>query len=125
MIRTSFRDCTTEDIRKFIVLIENEMNYKASTIEKYKKILKFFYRVVYGKNESYLEQVKWFSIKVSKDKIRESFVLDNAEYLVYLMCWTMKRIVMDDVVKMRRVRYGTVVGWLEDNTSIIGEKYYD
>jgi site-specific recombinase XerD len=81
MIGTSFRDCNTENIRKFIDLIENEMNYKASTIEKYKKILKFFYKVVYGKNEFYPEQVKWFSIKVSKDKIRESFVLDNAEYL--------------------------------------------
>lgn len=81
MIGTPFRDCTTEDIRKFIDVIENEMNYKASTIEKYKKILKFFYKVVYGKNEFYPEQVKWFSIRVSKDKIRESFVLDNAEYL--------------------------------------------
>jgi site-specific recombinase XerD len=70
-----------EDIRRLIDLIENEMNYKASTIEKYKKILKFFYKVVYGKNEFYPEQVKWFSIKVSKDKARESFILDNAEYL--------------------------------------------
>jgi len=81
MIGTPFRDCTPEDIRKFIDLIDNDMNYKASTIEKYKKILKFFYKIVHGKKEFYPEQVKWFSIKVSKDKMRESFVLDNAEYL--------------------------------------------
>jgi hypothetical protein len=76
-----FRTCTKEDIRRFIDLIENEMNYRASTIQKYKKILKYFYKVIYGKNEFYPEQVKWFSIKVSKDKARESFDLDNAEYL--------------------------------------------
>jgi hypothetical protein len=29
MIGTSFSDCNTEDIRRFIDLIENEMNYKA------------------------------------------------------------------------------------------------
>jgi hypothetical protein len=34
MIGTPFRDSITEDIRKFIDVIENEMNYKASTIEK-------------------------------------------------------------------------------------------
>jgi hypothetical protein len=58
MIGTSFMDCNTEDIRRFIDLIENEMNYKALTIEKYEKILKFFYKVFYGKNAFYPEQVK-------------------------------------------------------------------
>jgi len=81
MIGTSFRDCTTEGICKFIDIIEYWMNYKPSTIEKYKKILKHFYKVVYGKNEFYPEQLKRISIKVLKDKARESFSLDNADYL--------------------------------------------
>jgi site-specific recombinase XerD len=77
----SFRDSLTHDIRRLIDYIENEKDYKVSTIVKYKKILRLFYKVVYGNNKFYPEQVSWFSIRVSRDKACESFSLDNAEYL--------------------------------------------
>ena len=80
-MRKSFRDANKEDIRALIDFIENYKNYSPSTIEKYKIILRLFYKVVYGNNKFYPEQVNWFSIKVSKDKSRNSFVLDMAEYL--------------------------------------------
>ena len=46
----------------------DEKGYKASTHEKYQQILKIFYKTVYGNNEFYPECVKWFSVKVGKEK---------------------------------------------------------
>jgi site-specific recombinase XerD len=77
----SYRDANKEDIRALLDIIENQRNYKPATIEKYKIILRLFYKVIYGNNKFYPEQVNWFSIKVSKDKSRDSFTLDMAEYL--------------------------------------------
>jgi integrase/recombinase XerD len=84
-MRKSFRDARKEDIRALINFIENEYtyrnkHYKPSTIEKYKIILRLFYKVVYGNNKFYPEQVNWYSIKVSKDKYRDSFSLDLGEF---------------------------------------------
>jgi hypothetical protein len=62
-------------------IMENHKNYRPSTFEKYKLILRLFYKVVYGNNKFYSEQVNWLSIKLSKDRSRESFTLDMAEYL--------------------------------------------
>lgn len=62
-------------------IMENHKNYRPSTFEKYKLILRLFYKVVYGNNKFYSEQVNWFSIKLSKDRSRESFTLGMAEYL--------------------------------------------
>lgn len=42
-------------------------NYKASTHEKLRIILKLFFKVIYGNNENYPEQVKWFSVQVGKE----------------------------------------------------------
>jgi hypothetical protein len=47
-MRKSYGDANKEDIRALIDFIENHQNYKPSTIEKYKIILRLFYKVVYG-----------------------------------------------------------------------------
>ncbi len=84
-MRNSFRDSDKDDIRVLIDFIENryfkQKHYKPTTIEKYKIILRLFYKIVYGKNKFYPEQVNWYSIKVSKDKYRDSFTLDLGEFL--------------------------------------------
>jgi site-specific recombinase XerD len=59
----------------------DEQNYKASTHEKFRKILKFFYKVLYGNNEYYPEQVKWFSVNVGKERRSKDMNIDIAEYL--------------------------------------------
>jgi len=69
-MRKSYRDVNQEDIRALIDFIENHQLY-----------LRLFCKVVYGNNKFYPEQVNWFSIKVSKDKSRNYFTLDMAEYL--------------------------------------------
>jgi hypothetical protein len=44
-----------------------QKNYKASTNEKFRQVLKLFYKVVYGNTEYYPEQVKWLPSKVGKE----------------------------------------------------------
>ena len=51
--------------------MDEDKNYKASTIEKMRTILKSFYKIVYGNNEEYPEAVKWFSVNVGKEKLRK------------------------------------------------------
>jgi len=46
----------------------NDKEYKASTHEKFRVILKVFYKVVYGNNEIYPDCVKWFSVTVGKEE---------------------------------------------------------
>jgi hypothetical protein len=55
--------------------------YRVETIEKYRAVLKKFYKMVYGNNEYYPDCVKWFSVKVGKDKHSQERGLDIAEYL--------------------------------------------
>ncbi|MGI9012534.1 MAG: hypothetical protein ACR2F1_15290 [Nitrososphaeraceae archaeon] len=43
-------------------------NYKASTHEKFRKILKIFYKDVFGKNEFHPDSVNWFSTQIGKEK---------------------------------------------------------
>jgi hypothetical protein len=62
-----FRESTKDDMRSILKWME-EKGYRASTNEKFRQVLKLFYKVVYGNNEFYPEQVKWFSSKVGKDK---------------------------------------------------------
>lgn len=59
----------------------NEKRYKASTHEKFRKILKIFYKVVYGNNEFHPDTVKWFSTQVGKERKSQERDLDIAEYL--------------------------------------------
>jgi hypothetical protein len=55
--------------------------YKRSTHEKFRVILKSFYKIVYGNNEYYPDTVKWFSVKVNKEICDSQKTLDTAEYL--------------------------------------------
>ncbi|HZB18098.1 MAG TPA: tyrosine-type recombinase/integrase, partial [Nitrososphaeraceae archaeon] len=75
-----FVDCKKEDIKSLFVWMDTK-NYKASTHEKFRKILKIFYKVVFGKNEFHPEQVNWFSTQVGKEKKSQERDLDIAEYL--------------------------------------------
>jgi site-specific recombinase XerD len=71
---------TKEDIKAFFQWMDNK-RYKVETVEKYRAVLKKFYKMVYGNNEYYPDCVKWFSVKVGKDKHSQERGLDIAEYL--------------------------------------------
>jgi hypothetical protein len=59
----------------------NDKEYKASTHEMFRVILKIFYKVVYGNNESYPDCVKWFSVTIGKEIKSKEKILDIKEYL--------------------------------------------
>ncbi len=94
----SFRDATKDDIRLFLKWMEQK-GYKASTNEKFRQVLKLFYKIIYGNNEYYPEQVKWFSSKLGKEKTGKETSMDMAEYLeeneiqriVEVACTTQKK----------------------------------
>ena len=65
-------------ISALLNIMENHKNYRSSTFEKYKLILRLFYKVVYGNNKFYPEQVKLVFNQSSKDRSLESFTLDMA-----------------------------------------------
>jgi hypothetical protein len=75
-----FRDANKDDIRNVLKWMEHK-RYKASTNEKFRQILKLFYKIVYGNNEYYPEQIKWFSVKLGKEKSGKETSMDMAEYL--------------------------------------------
>jgi site-specific recombinase XerD len=79
-IGKSFSQVTKDDIKKLFDWM-NEKEYKASTHEKYRVILKTFYKIVYGNNEEYPPCVKWFSVSVGKDIKSKEKGLDINEYL--------------------------------------------
>jgi hypothetical protein len=60
----SFQEVTKDDIRCFLKWMEQK-NYEPSTNEKFRQILKLFFKVVYGNGETYPEEVclwKWRNI---------------------------------------------------------------
>jgi len=59
-IKKPFSQVTKEYVKKLFEWMKDK-EYKASTHEKYRVILKIFYKVVYGNNEVYPDCVKWFS----------------------------------------------------------------
>jgi site-specific recombinase XerD len=75
-----FSRVTKDDIKRLFEWM-NEKEYKASTHEKYRVILKTFYKIVYGNNEEYPDCVKWFSVSVGKDIKSKEKGLDIEEYL--------------------------------------------
>jgi len=79
-ITKSFRDAKENDIR---VLIEwmDKRGYKASTIEKFRMILKSYYKIIYGNNKRYPKAVNWFSVSVGRERLRKEKNLDLAEHL--------------------------------------------
>jgi len=76
-----FRVATKDDIRGILKWMDEEKHYKASTNEKFRQVLKLFYKVAYGNGEWYPEQVKFFPVKVGKEKYARSPQLDTREYL--------------------------------------------
>jgi site-specific recombinase XerD len=79
-LNKSFGDCKKEDIKSLFAWMDAK-GYKASTHEKFRKILKIFYKVIYGQNESHPPQVSWFSTQVGKERKSQERDLDIAEYL--------------------------------------------
>src|SRR5215216_2107414 len=75
-----FRDASKDDIRNVLKWMEQK-SYKAFTNEKFRQVLKLFYKIVYGNNEYYPEQIKWFSVKLGKEKTGKETSMDMAEYL--------------------------------------------
>jgi site-specific recombinase XerD len=76
----SFKDANKEEIRSLLKWMDDK-NYKASTHEKFRRILKFYYKVVYRNNERYPEAVSWFSVNVGKEKHRKETNFDIADTL--------------------------------------------
>jgi site-specific recombinase XerD len=76
-----FRDAKKEDIKKLLKWMDQDKNYKVSTIEKMRTILKSFYKIVYGNNEEYPDSVKWLSVNVGKEKLRKEKRIDIKKYL--------------------------------------------
>jgi hypothetical protein len=66
---------TKEDIKTIFQWMDIK-KYKVETVEKYRAVIKKFYKMVYGNNEYYPDCVKWFAVKVGKDKhSREDWIL--------------------------------------------------
>lgn len=59
----------------------DEKRYKGATHEKYRQVLKLVYKTVYGNNEYYPDCVKWFSVKVGKEKAGKDPSMEISEYL--------------------------------------------
>lgn len=79
-IQKPFREATKEDIRAFLKWMEQK-GYKASTNEKFRQILKLFYKTVYGGTEFYPDQVKWFSVRLSQEKTGKGTSMDLSEFM--------------------------------------------
>src|SRR5919198_2629008 len=78
-LQKPFREASLDDIRVLICWLDNK-GYKSSSIEKFRKVLKFFFKVVYGQNRYYPEQVQWIYTKVSKERDGKKS-MDMDEYL--------------------------------------------
>jgi site-specific recombinase XerD len=76
----SFKDAHKHDIRSLFKWMDDK-NYKASTHEKFRRILKFYYKVVYGNNQHYPEAVSWFSVNLGKEKLGKETNMNMTEYL--------------------------------------------
>ena len=59
----------------------DEKGYAVETHEKFRAVLKKFYKMVFGNDDSYPDTVKWFTVKVGKDKKNQDRQLDINEYL--------------------------------------------
>jgi integrase/recombinase XerD len=79
-LKKPFRDATKDDIRSILNWME-EKKYKASSNEKFRQILKLFYKTTYGNGEYYPDAVKWFSTRLGKEKRGKETTMDMSEYL--------------------------------------------
>ena len=79
-ITKSFKDAEENDIRGLIDWMDKK-EYKASTIEKFRMILKSFYKIIYGKNKRYPKVVDWFPVSIGKERLRKEKDIGLEEYL--------------------------------------------
>ena len=72
-----FRNATATDLRDTFNKMEKDgwktkkgkvKEYSGWTDKKFRDVIKKFYKVVYGNNEQYPEQVRWIKTKFTKDK---------------------------------------------------------
>ena len=75
-----FSQITKEDM-KLLFKWMDEKKYMVETHEKFRAILKKFYKMIYGNSEFHPDNVRWFSIRVGKDKKSQERQLDINEYL--------------------------------------------
>lgn len=75
-----FSEATESDFRLFLKWMEQK-NYKASTNEKFRQIIKLFYKVAYGNGQYYPDQVKFFSARLGKEKHTTPQSFNKNEYL--------------------------------------------
>jgi integrase len=74
-----FSKATKADIKMIIKEIDDR-GYSPSTVAKFRQVLKYFYKVVYGNNEYYPKQVAWIK-NISKDKRMEKSNLSYDDFL--------------------------------------------
>jgi site-specific recombinase XerD len=66
-----YREATQEDVKLLLTWIQ-EQGYSPASDEKFRQVLKLFYKVVFGNNKYHPEQVNFFSSTVGHDrKIKE------------------------------------------------------
>jgi integrase/recombinase XerD len=80
-LQKSYYMVTKDDIKLLFKWMDNKQ-YKVETHEKYRAVLKKFYKMIYGNGESYPDCVSWFSVNVGKDKKSQERNIDINEYLV-------------------------------------------
>lgn len=86
-LQKPFREASLDDIRMLLRRLDNK-DYKSSSIEKFRKVLKFFFKVVYGQNRYYPEQVQWIYTKVL-----EALAEADLNHYVPLIDFIIKRII--------------------------------
>jgi site-specific recombinase XerD len=79
-LKKPFSQVTKEDITLLFKWMD-EKGYKVETHEKFRAVLKKFYKMIYGNSEFHPDNVRWFSIRVGKDKKSQERQLDINEYL--------------------------------------------
>jgi integrase/recombinase XerD len=62
-----FREATPEDIKLILEWIKSE-GYETASDEKFRQVLKKFYKVVFGNNKVHPEQVNFFNSQVGHDR---------------------------------------------------------
>ena len=80
ILHKPFRYCSKNEIKSLLDWMKTK-DYKRSTHEKFRAILKSFFKIVYGNNEYYPDAVKWFSVNVSKEIRDRDRYIDTAKYL--------------------------------------------
>ena len=79
-ITKPYRKANENDIRVIINWMDKK-EYKATTIEKFRIILRTFYKIVYGHNKKIPSAVGWFKFKIDKDKSNKDKSIDLGEFL--------------------------------------------